>query len=52
MLKYFGVSDIDTTIKFDLSQYDDWAQTARSFLKLSFTLAVAVGTYRKFKGGF
>lgn len=50
MLKYFGVSDIDTTIKFDLSQYDDWAQTARSFLKLSFTLAVAVGTYRKFKG--
>lgn len=52
MLKYFGVSDIDTTIKFDLSQYDDWAQTARSFLKLSFTLAVAVGTYRKFKGVF
>lgn len=52
MLKYFGISDIDTTIKFDLSQYDDWAQTARSFLKLSFTLAVAVGTYRKFKGVF
>ena len=52
MLKYFGMSDIDTTIKFDLSQYDDWAQTARSFLKLSFTLAVAVGTYRKFKGEF
>lgn len=52
MLKYFGLSDIDTTIKFDLSQYDDWAQTARSFLKLSFTLSVAVGTYRKFKGEF
>lgn len=51
MLKYFGVSsDTDTTIKFDLSQYDDWAKNARSFLKLSFTLAVAVGTYRKFKG--
>lgn len=50
MLKYFGVSDVDTVIKFDLSQYDDWAQTARSFLKLSFTLALAVGTYRKFKG--
>ncbi len=50
MLKYFGLTDIDTTIKFDLSQYDEWAQTARSFLKLSFTLAVAVGTYRKFKG--
>lgn len=51
MLKYFGVSsDTDTVIKFDLSQYDDWAKNARSFLKLSFTLAVAVGTYRKFKG--
>lgn len=51
MLKYFDVSsDTDTTIKFDLSQYDDWAKNARSFLKLSFTLAVAVGTYRKFKG--
>lgn len=51
MLKYFGVSsDTDTAIKFDLSQYDDWAKNARSFLKLSFTLAVAVGTYRKFKG--
>ena len=51
MLKYFGVSsDTDTVIKFDLSQYDDWAQTARSFIKLSFTLALAVGTYRKFKG--
>lgn len=51
MLKYFGVSsDTDTTIKFDLSQYDDWAKNARSFLKLSFTLAVAFGTYRKFKG--
>lgn len=51
MLKYFGVSsDTDTVIKFDFSQYDDWAKNARSFLKLSFTLAVAVGTYRKFKG--
>ena len=51
MLKYLGVSsDTDTVIKFDLSQYDDWAKNARSFLKLSFTLAVAVCTYRKFKG--
>lgn len=51
MLKYFGVSsDTDTVIKFDLSQYDEWAKNARSFLKLSFTLALAVGTYRKFKG--
>lgn len=50
MLKYFGVSYVDTVIKFDLSQYDDWAKNARSFLKLSFTLALAVGTYRKFKG--
>ena len=50
MLKHFGMSDTDTTIKFDLSQYDEWAKNARSFLKLSFTLALAVGTYRKFKG--
>lgn len=51
MLKYFGVSsDTDTVIKFDLSQYDEWTKNARSFLKLSFTLALAVGTYRKFKG--
>lgn len=50
MLKYFGMSYTDTTIKFDLSQYDEWAKNARSFLKLSFTLALAVGTYRKFKG--
>lgn len=50
MLKYFDVSDVDTVIKFDLSQYDEWAKNARSFLKLSFILALAVCTYRKFKG--
>lgn len=51
LLKYFNMgSDIDTIITFDLSQYDDWAKTSRSFLKLSFVLAVAVGTYHKFKG--
>ena len=51
LLKYFNMgSDIDTIITFDLSQYDDWAKTARSFLKLSFVLAVAVCTYHKFKG--
>lgn len=40
----------DTIIQFDLSNYDDWANVSRSFLKLSFTLALAVGVYRKFKG--
>lgn len=40
----------DTIIQFDLSNYDDWAIVSRSFLKLSFTLALAVGVYRKFKG--
>lgn len=40
----------DTIIQFDLSNYDDWANVLRSFLKLSFTLALAVGVYRKFKG--
>lgn len=40
----------ETIIQFDLSNYDDWASVSRSFLKLSFTLALAVGVYRKFKG--
>lgn len=40
----------ETIIQFDLSNYDDWANVSRSFLKLSFTLALAVGVYRKFKG--
>lgn len=40
----------DTIIQLDLSNYDDWANVSRSFLKLSFTLALAVGVYRKFKG--
>lgn len=42
--------DEDCIVNFDLSQYDSWAEHARSFLKLSFVLAVAVGTYHKFKG--
>lgn len=41
----------ETIIQFDLSNYNDWANVSRSFLKLSFTLALAVGVYRKFKGG-
>lgn len=40
----------ETIIQFDLSNYNDWANVSRSFLKLSFTLALAVGVYRKFKG--
>lgn len=40
----------ETIIQFDLSNYNDWANVSRSFLKLSFTLALAIGVYRKFKG--
>lgn len=43
--------DENCVITFDLSQYEDWRKTISSFMKLSFTLAVAVGTYKKFKGG-
>lgn len=43
--------DEKCVITFDLSQYEDWRMTISSFIKLSFTLAVAVGTYKKFKGG-
>lgn len=37
-------------ITFNLSAYDSWRKVAASFLKLSFTLAMAIGTYKKFKG--
>ena len=43
--------DEKCVITFDLSQYEDWRKTMSSLMKLSFTLAVAVGTYKKFKGG-
>lgn len=43
--------DTECQITFDLSQYDSWRDVISSFMKLSFTLAVAVGTYKKFKGG-
>lgn len=43
--------DENCIITFDLSQYEDWRKTISSFMKLSFTLAVALGTYKKFKGG-
>ena len=43
--------DTECQIIFDLSQYESWRDTISSFMKLSFTLAVAVGTYKKFKGG-
>lgn len=43
--------DEKCVITFDLSQYEDWRKAISSFMKLSFTLAVAVGTYKKFKGG-
>lgn len=43
--------DAECQITFDLSQYESWRDVISSFMKLSFTLAVAVGTYKKFKGG-
>ena len=43
--------DMKCQITFDLSQYESWRYVISSFMKLSFTLAVAVGTYKKFKGG-
>lgn len=43
--------DTECQITFDLSQYESWRYVISSFMKLSFTLAVAVGTYKKFKGG-
>lgn len=43
--------DAECQITFDLSQYESWRDVISSFIKLSFTLAVAVGTYKKFKGG-
>lgn len=43
--------DTECQITFDLSQYESWRDVISSFMKLFFTLAVAVGTYKKFKGG-
>ena len=37
-------------ITFNFSAYDSWRKVAASFLKLSFTLTMAIGTYKKFKG--
>lgn len=37
-------------ITFNLSAYDSWRDVAASFLKLAFTLTMAIGTYKKFKG--
>lgn len=37
-------------ITFNLSAYDSWREVAVSFLKLAFTLTMAIGTYKKFKG--
>lgn len=37
-------------ITFNLSAYDSWREVAVSLLKLSFTLTMAIGTYKKFKG--
>lgn len=37
-------------ITFNLSAYDSWREVAASFLKLAFTLTMAIGSYKKFKG--
>lgn len=37
-------------ITFNLSAYESWREVAASLLKLSFTLTIAIGTYKKFKG--
>lgn len=37
-------------ITFNLSAYESWRKVAASLLKLSFTLTMAIGTYKKFKG--
>lgn len=37
-------------ITFNLSAYNSWREVAASFLKLAFTLTMAIGTYKKFKG--
>lgn len=39
----------DFTVSIDLSQYESWRDVAASFLKLSMTLAVAYGSYKRFK---
>lgn len=48
----FLVGDKDNpelTVSIDLSQYEDWRNVAASFMRLSFTLAVAYGSYKRFK---
>lgn len=48
----FLVGDKDNpelTVSIDLSQYEDWRNVAASFMRLSFTLAVAFGSYKRFK---
>ena len=48
----FLVGDKDNpelTVSIDLSQYEDWRDVAASFMRLAFTLAVAFGSYKRFK---
>lgn len=48
----FLVGDKDNpelTVSIDLSQYEDWRNVAASLMRLSFTLAVAFGSYKRFK---
>ena len=48
----FLVGDKDNpelTVSIDLSQFEDWRDVAASLMRLSFTLAVAFGSYKRFK---
>lgn len=48
----FLVGDKDNpelTVSIDLSQYEDWRDVVASFMRLAFTLAVAFGSYKRFK---
>ena len=48
LLGHKGEQKYDLTI--DLSIYESWANVCKSFLRLSFTLAMSLFLYKKFKG--
>ena len=48
LLGHKGEQKYDLTI--DLSIYEPWANVCKSFLRLSFTLAMSLFLYKKFKG--
>lgn len=48
LIGHKGEQKYDLTI--DLSVYESWANVCKSFLRLSFTLAMSLFLYKKFKG--